>query len=127
MVIDNAGFYACFLSHLTHCPRELYHFNKILDTQKEKTLRDADAQKLAELLKRLFTLLHSAYLKHDPSCIEEMHRIEKEELFSLIYANQGKTTTSRAAGFHLAAAARNLCLASSPLLGVMLGDRNKED
>lgn len=114
MLTEKAEYYFGFLSHFTHCPRELYHLNRFLDKNKVNIKRIP----LAEMLVSSFSLLEDAYLKKDLSKIEQIHEFNKG-LFSRLYQLLEKNSKENAVIFHLGAALRNLCLASSPLVGII--------
>ncbi len=114
MLTEKAEYYFGFLSHFTHCHRELYHLNRFLDKNK---INFRQIQ-LVEKLVSSFSLLEEAYLKKDLSKIEQIHELN-QDLFPLLYKLLEKNSKENTAIFHLGAALRNLCLASSPLVGII--------
>ncbi len=114
MLTEKAEYFFGFLSHFTHCLRDLYHLNRFLDKNK---INFKQIQ-LAEKLISSFSLLEDAYLKKELSKIELIHELNKD-LFPRLYRLLEKNPKENAVIFHLSTALRNLCLASSPLVGII--------
>ncbi|MDP3728399.1 MAG: AbrB/MazE/SpoVT family DNA-binding domain-containing protein [bacterium] len=109
-----------FLTLLLHAQRELYHLNQYLDKNKilftEKTLFDGFERMLE-------TLLH-AYKQKNIEEIDLIHTLEKELVYKDFYRIVQKGKKEAIVAHHLTTGIKELYLASSPLLTVILHERN---
>ena len=112
--------YWAFLSTLTHCQRDLYHLNKYLE---KKTMK-FEKSELIEGVLLFTTLLEKAFLEKDIESIEEIHRLEKEYIYLKGYQ---ELRESPIVSHHIVTCIRNLYLASSPLLGILLEKHQVQD
>jgi phosphate uptake regulator len=102
-----------FLTLIIHGQREIYHLNRFLDKNKGK--ESANVIELLHDAKKMAEMIQEAYAKKDVLIIEKMHELEK----TLIYQKAYKIMKDVAV-YHITSCIRNLYLAGSPLIGLLL-------
>lgn len=109
-----------FLTLVLHAQRELYHLNQYLDKNKilfkEKTLFEGFEQLLETLLQM--------YKSQTVEKIESIHLLERELVYKEFYRVVQKGKKEAIAAYHLANGIKELYLASSPLLTVIMHENN---
>ena len=116
---SKSGFYWSFLSLLGHGQRELYHLNKFLDNNKV----NFNDMEILNDLRKIFELLTDVYVKKDINKLEEIHKLEKILIFNKVYKKIQKSQKENIVLYHLAGAARNFYLSTSPLTGLIFDNK----
>src|SRR3989344_411884 len=109
-----------FLSLLLHAQRELYHLNQYLD--KNKVLFKEKA--LFEGFERILEALLQAYKQKNIEEIDLIHTLEKELVYKEFYRIVQKGKKEAIITHHLTTGIKELYLASSPLMTVILHERH---
>ena len=114
-----------FQTLLVHGQRELYHLNRFIDNNKINVSKQT--LDLMEGLEEMFELLMEGFIKKKVGNFEEIHKREKEltykKSYSLLINKKGK---EEIAVHHIMNSIRNFYLASSPLIGMLLGEKIAE-
>jgi antitoxin component of MazEF toxin-antitoxin module len=115
---NKSEFFWTFLAHIIHGQRELYHLNKLLD---KKNRVPAKAMHLLEEAEKIFNLIKKAYENKDTEPLGEIHEMEKELIYkkgyNLLKDSKGEENL---VVYHLIVCIRQLYLANSPLLGLII-------
>ena len=113
-----------FLTLLIHGQRELYLANHYLDRTKIKASKETID--LIKKIKQVFERIVNAYNRNDIQLLEEINDEEKKiiyrDSYRLLEKKNGKEIVVI---YHIAASARNFYLASSPLIGLILGNEKE--
>lgn len=111
-----------FLTIFTHGERNLYHLNKFLDKNQVKASKETLS--LFDDLSNMFDLIVKAYRKKEIQLLEEVHFLEKDIIYQkgykLMSTKKGKENI---AIYHLLNSIRNFYLSTSPLMGLLLGEK----
>jgi phosphate uptake regulator len=114
-----------FQTLLVHGQRELYHLNRFLDKNKVNVSKQTLG--LMDDLEGIFELLMEGFIKKKVGNFEEIHKREKNltyvKSYSLLINKKGK---EEIAVHHIMSSIRNFYLASSPLIGMLLGEKIAE-
>ncbi len=113
-----------FLVLVIHGQRELYHLNQFLDKQHHSTFHHFS---FFTQVKEIFGLLKEGYIKRDRKLLEKIHELEKKIIYHDFYGLVQKNQKEIIVLYHLATAAKNFYLASSPLQGYFLEEFSSED
>ena len=113
---SSANLFWSFLTLLVHAQRELYHLNRFLDTERVKV---KNFEMIAHI-RTLFGLLRDGYINKEPAKLEKIHELEKKIIYKDFYRLVQKGQKESIILYHLASCARNLYLASSPAIGLLL-------
>ena len=113
---SKSNLYWTFLSILIHAQREIYHLNKYLD--KEKV--NFNDFKYFDHLKKVFHLLKRGYEEKSFSKLEQIHELEKQVIYKDYYSLIIKGKKENIILYHITVAIKELYLASSPLIGIIL-------
>ncbi len=109
-----------FLTLLLHAQRELYHLNQYLD--KNKVLFKEKV--LFEGFEKLLETLLAMYKDKNIEKIDLIHLLEKELVYKEFYRIVQKGKREAIVAHHLTNGIKELYLASSPLLTVILHEKN---
>ena len=117
-IIDKkAEFLWTFLTLVIHGQREIYHLNKALDSMKFQT----DKITFIEDVENIFNLLIEAYKENNTEKLEKIHELEKEIVYKKLYKSIQQNKKENIILYHLGSSVRQFYLASSPLMGLLLG------
>ncbi len=109
-----------FLTLFTHAQREIYLLNQFLDENEINMKKETIG--LFSKLNSLFEKVKESYLKKEMPHLEEIHKMEKEyiygDAYKLLSAKKGKENIVI---YRIASSIRKFYLATSPLMGLFLG------
>ena len=117
-LVEDSNLFWTFMGILIHSQREIYHLNRYLDKNK---IIIKDFKIITELIK-MFNLLREAYIKKDISKIEEIHELEKKVIYKGVYFLE-PSKKELPVIYHSSLSIKQLYLASSPLLGMLLSSK----
>ncbi len=110
-----------FHSELIHAQREIYLMLKYLKNNKIKD--NKDVKDILSECKKIFDLLKEGYENKDIKSLERVHDFEKDIIYKKGYKLLEKSKDAIVI-HHILSAARNFYLASSPLIGFKLIQKN---
>lgn len=109
-----------FITMILHGQRELYHLNRYMNKLPKEFKASHETKELLNKANATFELVKKAYLEQKQQYLEEVHKMEKDLIYSKGYSLLQKNNKESIIIYHIMICIREFYQANSPLSGLIL-------